>query len=123
MDLADVAGNVKDGCHIASMGGFWMAIVYGFAGMRDYGGKISFRPTLLPGIDCLRFRLKIQNSRLDVYIENKSQTATYTVFEGEALTFHHEGEKFQCKPGKPLTLKIKGPTKESINKKSVLAKK
>jgi hypothetical protein len=24
MDLADVGGNVKDGCHIASMGGTWM---------------------------------------------------------------------------------------------------
>jgi hypothetical protein len=24
MDLADVGGNVRDGCHIASMGGTWM---------------------------------------------------------------------------------------------------
>ena len=28
MDLADVGGNVKDGCHIASMGGTWMVAVY-----------------------------------------------------------------------------------------------
>jgi alpha,alpha-trehalose phosphorylase len=42
MDLADVGGNVKDGVHIASIGGTWMAIVYGLAGMRDYGGRISF---------------------------------------------------------------------------------
>lgn len=32
MDLANVGGNVKDGCHIASMGGTWMGIVYGVAG-------------------------------------------------------------------------------------------
>jgi trehalose/maltose hydrolase-like predicted phosphorylase len=24
MDLADVGGNIRDGCHIASMGGTWM---------------------------------------------------------------------------------------------------
>jgi trehalose/maltose hydrolase-like predicted phosphorylase len=29
MDLADVGGNVKDGCHIASMGGTWMMLTYG----------------------------------------------------------------------------------------------
>jgi hypothetical protein len=28
-DLADVGGNVKDGCHIASMGGTWMMLTYG----------------------------------------------------------------------------------------------
>src|SRR4030095_12170247 len=32
MDLADVGGNVKDGCHIASMGGTWMMLTYGFGG-------------------------------------------------------------------------------------------
>ena len=42
MDLADVGGNVKDGCHIASMGGTWMAIVYGAAGMRDHDGVLTF---------------------------------------------------------------------------------
>jgi alpha,alpha-trehalose phosphorylase len=34
-DLADIGGNVRDGCLIASMGGTWMVIVYGFAGIRD----------------------------------------------------------------------------------------
>lgn len=32
MDLGDASGNVRDGCHIASMGGSWMAGVYGLAG-------------------------------------------------------------------------------------------
>ena len=44
MDLADVGGNVKHGAHIASIGGTWMAIVYGVAGMRDTNGRISFNP-------------------------------------------------------------------------------
>src|SRR5215469_12590588 len=34
MDLADVGGNVRDGCHIASMGGTWMMLTYGLGGLR-----------------------------------------------------------------------------------------
>jgi trehalose/maltose hydrolase-like predicted phosphorylase len=34
MDLADVVGNVKDGCHIASMGSTWMVFTHGFGGLR-----------------------------------------------------------------------------------------
>ena len=34
------------GAHIASIGGTWMALIYGFAGMRDAGGRVSFRPSL-----------------------------------------------------------------------------
>ena len=48
MDLADVGGNVKDGCHIASMGGTWMMLTYGFGGMRDDDGTLSFRPRRAP---------------------------------------------------------------------------
>ena len=77
MDLADVGHNVKDGCHIASMGGTWMVLVYGFAGMRDYNGKLSFRPRLPKELQALRFPLRIQGRALDVAIDNDS--VTYTI--------------------------------------------
>ena len=39
VETTDVgSGNVRDGCHIASMGGTWMGVVYGVAGLRDAGG-------------------------------------------------------------------------------------
>jgi len=34
MDLADVGGNVNDGCHIASMGGTWMMLTLRYFGLR-----------------------------------------------------------------------------------------
>jgi alpha,alpha-trehalose phosphorylase len=46
MNLADVDGNVTDGCHIASMGGTWM-LTYGL-GMRDDDGTLSFWPRRAP---------------------------------------------------------------------------
>lgn len=48
MDLADVGGNVRDGCHIASMGGTWMMLTYGFGGMRDSDEMLSFWPRRAP---------------------------------------------------------------------------
>ena len=80
MDLADVGGNVKDGAHIASMGGAWMTIVYGIAGMRDYDGELSFDPNLTEiGGAGLRFPLTIGQQRLIVDIDNEG--ATYLLEE------------------------------------------
>ena len=46
VDLADLHGNVSDGVHVASTGGVWNILAQGFGGMRDYNGKITFRPAL-----------------------------------------------------------------------------
>ncbi len=64
MDLADLAGNTTDGVHMASAGGVWMALVYGFAGLRDHRGRIGFDPRLPAGWDRMRFRLGIRGRRV-----------------------------------------------------------
>jgi alpha,alpha-trehalose phosphorylase len=99
MDLADVGHNVSDGCHIASMGGTWMVMVYGFAGMRDFDGQLTFRPRLPPEIKRLRFPLTIQGQRLEVAIEDG--VATYTLAEGPDLAITHDGETITLKAGVP----------------------
>jgi alpha,alpha-trehalose phosphorylase len=43
MDLGNVAGNASDGVHIASAAGVWSALVFGFGGVRDFDGWLSFR--------------------------------------------------------------------------------
>jgi alpha,alpha-trehalose phosphorylase len=99
MDLADVGGNVKDGVHVASIGGTWMAIVYGLAGMRDYGGKISFNPKKF--VDKLAFPLLVRGQRIEVKIEKGA--ATYTLRQGEGLSIWHRDEELKLTEGKPLT--------------------
>ena len=101
MDLGDVAGNVTDGCHIASMGGFWMTLVYGFAGMRDYGGHITFAPKVPRQLGGLRFPLEIRGQRLEVDL---TPTSTTYVLKGEVpLTIGHEGEALELRPNTPVT--------------------
>ena len=46
MDLDDLEHNTKDGIHIASLAGTWIAAVAGFGGMRDHGGQLTFSPRL-----------------------------------------------------------------------------
>ena len=99
MDLADVGGNVRDGVHIASIGGTWMAIVCGLAGMRDYDGRISFSPKKI--VEKLKFPLTVRGQRLEVHIENGS--ATYTLAQGEGLSVWHFDEELKLTEGKPVT--------------------
>ena len=100
MDLADVGGNVKDGCHIASMGGTWMVFTYGFGGLRDYNGMLSFRPQRPPEVrSSLRFPLTYHGRVLDVEIDPDS--TTYTMREGEELVIHHEDELVTLTRAKP----------------------
>ena len=46
MDLGDLEHNTRDGLHMASLAGSWIAAVAGFGGMRCHGGELSFRPRL-----------------------------------------------------------------------------
>ncbi len=97
MDLGDVGGNVRDGLHIAALGGTWMALVYGFAGLRDHGGRPGFRPALPPGWRRLRFRLCVRDSLLDVDLAQ--DMATYRLLEGGPLDIEHEGELLRLEHG------------------------
>ena len=103
MDLGDVAGNVKDGCHIAAMGGVWMIFVYGFAGMRDYTGQLCFRPRIPRALQRLRFQLIFNTQVLEV---DASRTATrYTLRKGSGLTLQHEDDEIRLSPDAPVALK------------------
>ena len=68
MDLHNLQHNSRDGLHIASLAGGWLALVAGFGGMRDLGEQLSFRPQLPPGWTGLRFALRVGGQRLRVDI-------------------------------------------------------
>jgi alpha,alpha-trehalose phosphorylase len=110
MDLADVGGNVKDGCHIASMGGTWMVFTYGFGGLRDYDGTLSFRPQRPPESHAsLKFPLTFRGQVLDVEISVDS--TTYSLREGERLVIRHEDEEITLTRSNPVTRQTLPPLK------------
>jgi alpha,alpha-trehalose phosphorylase len=104
MDLADVGGNVRDGCHIASMGGTWMALAYGFGGMRDDDGTLSFWPHRAPEDNAiLRFPLTYRGQVLQVEIG--LEKVQYALREGERVVIRHETEEIQLTREHPLAVR------------------
>jgi alpha,alpha-trehalose phosphorylase len=100
MDLGDVAGNVKDGCHIAAMGGVWMIFIYGFAGLRDYRGQLCFWPALPEVLNCIRFNLMFQGQTLEVDVGR--DTTSYRLKSGSGLTIRHEQEEVKLSTDVPF---------------------
>jgi alpha,alpha-trehalose phosphorylase len=104
MDLADVGGNVKDGCHIASMGGTWMMLAYGFGGMRDDDGTLSFWPRRAPEDNAtLRFPLTYRGQLLE--IEIGLDKVEYSLREVERLVIRHEVQEVELTREHPLAVR------------------
>ncbi|CAN5922134.1 glycosyl hydrolase family 65 protein [soil metagenome] len=110
MDLADVAGNTADGVHVASAGGVWLATVYGFGGLRDSDGYLSFDPRLPRTWDGLRFPLQVRGQRLDVDVTHDA--VTYELTGEMALTIVHQGEPVELSPGVPTVCKVEAPAED-----------
>jgi alpha,alpha-trehalose phosphorylase len=104
MDLADVGGNVKDGCHIASMGGTWMMLAYGFGGMRDDDGTLSFWPRRAPEENAtLRFPITYRSQLLEVEIG--LDKVEYALREGERFVIRHEKEELELTRENPQAVR------------------
>jgi alpha,alpha-trehalose phosphorylase len=105
MDLHDLEHNTRDGLHMASLAGVWIALVAGFGGMREYSGELSFAPRLPDRLNRLRFAISWRGALLRVTVEAGS--ATYAVSDGgAAIELRHHGEKVTVAAGRPVTLPI-----------------
>src|SRR5690606_24278160 len=58
LELDNTHGNTKDGLHLANMGGTWMAIVFGFAGVRIKPDQLSLSPKLPADWEHVQFKLQ-----------------------------------------------------------------
>ena len=104
MDLGNVEGNVKEGCHIASLAGSWMLCVHGFAGLREYGGRVSFNPCLPKGLKSLHFPLTVRKCVLEVEIN--AEAAVYRLREGKQLTFQHLDQEVTLGEGESRSIQL-----------------
>ena len=68
MDLEDLEHNTRDGLHIASLAGTWIALVAGFGGMRHHDGTLEFAPKLPERLSRLAFTVQVRGRRLRVEI-------------------------------------------------------
>lgn len=60
MDMADGQGNASHGIHAANMGGSWLGLVYGFAGLHLEDGQLKFSNYLPKQIQKMTFKVKFK---------------------------------------------------------------
>jgi alpha,alpha-trehalose phosphorylase len=104
IDLDDLEHNTRDGLHIASLAGAWLAAVAGFGGMRDHAGALSFKPRLPPQLPGLTFGLSFRGRQLRVEVDQKQ--ATYSLRAGEVVDVTHHTEHITVTPRKEVTRPI-----------------
>ena len=97
MDLRDLEHNTRDGVHIASLAGAWVALVGGFGGLRHWAGQVSFAPRLPEGLNRLAFSLMLRGQRLRVEVTQAS--ARYLLADGDPLKILHHGTALTLKAG------------------------
>ena len=107
MDLCDVAGNVSDGVHVASAAGAWMAVVFGFGGVRDFDGVLTLDPRLPERWSSLAFSLRFQDRQLRVRLTHEGER--YLLEEGEALEVVVRGSSHRLTSGLALELPTPQP--------------
>jgi alpha,alpha-trehalose phosphorylase len=102
MDLRDLEHNTRDGVHIASLAGTWLALVAGFGGMRDFGGRLSFHPQLPETWTSMTFRVRWRGGRIRVHVERDA--VTYELVDGEVdeLQVVDCGDTLTLRPGQPV---------------------
>jgi alpha,alpha-trehalose phosphorylase len=105
VDLADLHHNTGDGVHIASAGGVWNALVYGFGGLRDHQGRISLDPRLPAGWAALRFGFGLCGSR--VRAELTASELVLTLVDGPGGTVSVRGHDVLVGP-EPVRVALDG---------------
>jgi alpha,alpha-trehalose phosphorylase len=107
IDLRDLHENTRDGLHMASLAGAWMALVNGFGGLRDDEGILSIDPHLPDGISRLCFRLRWREFRVTVDVNHSDVTYTLRDGPGSELSIRHAGEELVLNTESPTTIAVR----------------
>lgn len=76
LDLYNTHKNTKDGIHTANMGGTYMAIVYGFGGLRIKEKGLTLSPKLPSCWKSYRFRILYRGSRFEISVNREKVTVS-----------------------------------------------
>jgi alpha,alpha-trehalose phosphorylase len=91
LDLDNTHGNTKDGLHMANMGGTWMALLFGFAGLRIKESGLRLHPILPKQWKGYTFPLRYRGNSLKVEVtENSTKIELLSGTELEIMVYDQE---------------------------------
>jgi len=100
MDLDNRNGNTALGIHAACLGGVWMAVVHGFAGMQVYRDTLHFAPYLPEQVDHYSFSITFRESRIRVAVTEDE--VRYELVDGTPVTIEHCGNPLLVSKDTPV---------------------
>ena len=100
MDLSDFKNNTANGVHAACLGGTWMAIVNGMAGLRDYEDKLVFNPVVPPAWE--GYRLKLYYRGRVIGLDVGRDKVTYQLLSGESVKLWVRDKEISLSPECPI---------------------
>ena len=95
LDLFNLHHNTKDGIHTANMGGNYMAVVYGFGGLRLKETGICFAPVLPDKWESYTFKISYRGSHIQVCVGRDK--SVFTLEKGEPREITVFGTKYLLK--------------------------
>jgi kojibiose phosphorylase len=73
VDLENIFGNTPDGFHVASAGGLWMALLFGFLRINiDVDGKLNIQPSLPRNISRLELKFSFKGKKFLLKSSNEN---------------------------------------------------
>ena len=78
LDLDDLTGTTAGGLHLATMGGLWQALAYGFLGLRPRGELLDVDPCLPGAWEALSLRFRFRGDRVGVRASHDTLTVSCT---------------------------------------------
>lgn len=97
IDLKNRQGNTADGLHLGNLGGIWLFMVQGYAGLRLREGMLTFSPNLPPEWKKLRFPLRYRGARL--LVEMRQGGALIELRGNQRFELQIYGRKITLQPG------------------------
>jgi len=88
LDRGDTHGNTRDGLHTANMGGSYLCVLRGFAGLALTDNGLALAPTLPPGWEGYAFNLCYLGSRIHCMVTPSAVNVTLLTGEPVELSLH-----------------------------------
>jgi len=104
VDLDDLHENTGHGAHMAAMAGSWLALAWGFGGLRIEDGRLAFDPTLPQ--TWRGYRFGVNWKRRLITLQVVGDRAHYTLADGVPIEIEHAGKRVLLLPGAPLILPL-----------------
>ena len=106
LDLDNYNNDTEDGLHITSMGGTWMSVVYGFGGLRWFGGELSLHPRIPKQWESYSFNIRYRKMIFFASVTKENVKISLLEGEGEAITVY--GRKYRLTRDEDLSIKYGG---------------